>query len=153
MQGCDSAIMHLHLIFSDIVADQRESSATIERGDSYEWKITETKTRYITTQGDHRDTVRSMYGCDSIISILTLTVTSTEPYDEPVYDTICNTNTYEWIREGKTIKDISQTTEKGTYRDTIRKTNRKDSIYFNIIFAKSFDVTRLWTKTFRIKTY
>ncbi len=142
MQGCDSAIMNLHLIFSDIVADVRPISATIERGETYEWKITDDKTLYKDTQGTHRDTVRSMYGCDSIISILQLTVTSIEPYDEPFYDTICNKNAYEWKREGQKLKDITQTTEKGTYRYTIpRKKNGKDSIYCIL------HLTRLETKT------
>lgn len=88
--GCDS-IVRLSINFHPI--SFKQTSASICEGEYYQFGK-----RKLTQTGVYRDSLKTTYGCDSVIE-LTLTVNPT--FYEELYDTICKGMTYYWY--GKAI--------------------------------------------------
>ncbi len=102
--GCDS-IITTNLDVADFVKEDKE--ALVCEGQSY--KLPSGK--LITIAGVYQDTLRSILGCDSLITTLTLTVKSLKRESKQVV--ICDGSSYA-LPSGIII------TQSGIYRDTLR---------------------------------
>ena len=120
--GCDSVVvLDLKVLFT-IVAP--EESATICYGESYTWNGEE----YSET-GVYRDTLQSVQGCDSIVTLNLTILPEVEDYEENA--TICSGESYTWRGEVYS--------ESGVYRDTLQNYQGCDSIVtLNLKVALSY---------------
>ena len=107
--GCDSVIT-LHLNYNDVLLTQLNE--TICQGEVYNFNGDR-----ITVSGVYRDTLRTLQGCDSIVT-LQLNVFPVKMTDVPV--SICQGDTYLFAGRPLTVA--------GTYRDTLSTSAGCDSI-------------------------
>jgi uncharacterized repeat protein (TIGR01451 family) len=109
--GCDSIISVLTLTV--VNAHRDTTHAAICAGSSYTFAG-----HSISTTGTYADTIQNSLGCDSIISVLTLTVINTQR--DTIITTICGGSSYSFA--GHSIDTA------GIYTDTIQNTLGCDSI-------------------------
>lgn len=113
--GCDSLVTHLNLTVRDVVV--RTVSAFFCQGENYRLP----SGKLVNTGGLHRDTLRYVSGCDSLITNATLL-----RYDADVQTlaaTICLGKNYR-LPSGRLVSTA------GTHRDTLRYTSGCDSIRY-----------------------
>ncbi|MDX8337673.1 T9SS type A sorting domain-containing protein [Draconibacterium sp. IB214405] len=108
--GCDS-VVSLNLKINPVFEVELDS-VVICQGDSY---IFGTET--LTMPGIHADTLQTVNGCDSI---LTLKLVINPTYEIPLTASICDGNSY--------LFNGSQLTTEGVYKDTLQTINGCDSI-------------------------
>ena len=83
----------LKLVLKPLTPIVNEITETICAGDKYTWNLGY-ETREVERENDYFDTLRSVQGCDSVISILHLTVQ--RPVDDDYSGVIHCGETYEW---------------------------------------------------------
>ena len=117
VDGCDSIITTLALTV--IKATVNNATVNICPGTAYVLP----SGKKISTAGVYYDTVQSVAGCDSIISIIKLNFV--HPVNKTIDAAICNGQDY-LLPSGKTIN------KEGIYSDTLRSLNLCDSIIFHV---------------------
>lgn len=108
--GCDSVI---HLTLNVAAVTTKNIGKAICEGDSYDFAG-----QTLSEAGIYSDTLRNIFGCDSLITVLTLTVNEPTTYE---YDyALCSGGKYEFFGKELTVA--------GTYTDTIVNKAGCDSI-------------------------
>ena len=108
--GCDSVI---HLTLNVAAVTTKNVGKAICEGDSYDFAG-----QTLSEAGIYYDTLRNIFGCDSLITVLTLTVNEPTTYE---YDyALCSGGKYEFFGKELTVA--------GTYTDTIVNKAGCDSI-------------------------
>ena len=108
--GCDSVI---HLTLNVAAVTTKNIGKAICEGDSYEFAG-----QTLSEAGIYSDTLRNIFGCDSLITVLTLTVNEPTTYE---YDyALCSGGKYEFFGKELTVA--------GTYTDTTVNKAGCDSI-------------------------
>jgi gliding motility-associated-like protein len=113
LEGCDSLITTLHLTVKE--AETVNIDTVICGGQKYNLPSGATAE----TPGLYKDTLKSIRGCDSLITLLNLTVNM--PETVTVDTTISNGQTF-LLPSGRSV------THSGVYADTLRSTNGCDSL-------------------------
>lgn len=108
--GCDSVI---HLTLNVAAVTTKNIGKAICEGDSYDFAG-----QTLSEAGIYSDTLRNIFGCDSLITVLTLTVNEPTTYE---YDyALCSGGKYEFFGKELTVA--------GTYTDTTVNKAGCDSI-------------------------
>jgi gliding motility-associated-like protein len=128
-RGCDTLITRVTLTIE--TPTTKTLSASIYAGQTYTlpWGTT------VTDEGIYRDTVKSIFGCDSAITIVTLTILTRQTEITEV--SICHGSSY-------TLPWGGIVTNAGTYTDTLKTSTGADSLVKIInlaVIAKSIITT------------
>ena len=124
--GCDSIIEYRLSFLSNISVNQ---NPVICKGKTY----TLPKGNTVSVAGIYKDTLRSSFGCDSIITT-NLTITNPIPFTNTV--AICDGQSY-------TLPNGNKVSRAGIYTDTLRQLNTCDSIIVTnlSVFPNNFTVS------------
>ena len=117
ISGCDSSVATVNLSVKALVGN--DVSTTICSGTSYQLP----SGKVVTTTGLHRDTIRYMTGCDSLITRLNLIVKY--PVQTNLHPSICAGETY-MMPSGLVVSTAGQ------YKDIIKSASGCDSLIYNI---------------------
>jgi gliding motility-associated-like protein len=115
--GCDSLLSTINLMVGQPILENK--SIIICQGQTY----TLPSGRIVNTTGIFNDTARSVSGCDSLISVISLTVQNVS--NKVISDFICAGKTYV-LPSGKIVNTT------GMYSDTVRYQSGCDSIHYNV---------------------
>jgi gliding motility-associated-like protein len=132
ISGCDSLITTYTI---SVQSSRTETlTATICQGATY----TLPSGRVVSVAGQYRDTLRSVQGCDSVITVVQLTVTMPSVQNRTA--TICAGSSFT-LPGGRTVSSA------GTYRDTLRSTTGCDSIIFIVQLSVFTASNQVFTAT------